>query len=123
MILKRPRDAFPTFAQNWDVNAATFEKLNKLLPTVEVDVKRRIEKIYKNLGAISATLASGYTANYLAFAAAPCDKDSVKRLKQQNEKLSNAVLLLIALQYETEREKTGHSKDRELQINLDDLVE
>jgi len=63
------------FAQNWDVNvAATFEKLNKLLPTVEVDVKRRIEKIYKNLGAISATLASGYTDNYLAFAAAPCDK-------------------------------------------------
>ncbi len=65
------------------------DQLKSLAVKVGVDLKKQVVNAYQVLDDISENLAKAYTANYVAWAARPCDQQSIEALRQANARVQH----------------------------------
>jgi hypothetical protein len=103
-ILKHPDKAFQKIYSDWDVNVgATVDQLKGIAGKLGVDLKKKVQNIYETLDNVSENLSKAYTANYLAWAARPCDSKAVEQLRQANERVQHEANLIHLIKLESNR--------------------
>jgi hypothetical protein len=103
-ILKHPDRAFQLVGQDWETNiGVAIDQLKGVAAKVGVEVQKKVVQLYSDLDSINADLTRSYLANYLTWAAGPCDKGALADLRAATKRVQLSTVYLRALKIELDR--------------------